>query len=199
MLLCTVGMILQGYLLNSIIMALLKILMPSKWVPMSLKKRKKLHRVRSGEKDSCSSTMMFLLARNCWMLSIPSPVTFQTWPNLWWLSFKRCLFSCLADLQSTDNCHAPPTLPVPKWLPFCLLKASYSQSHLLTPHDLFLNLLSHSKTHVYDMVLSPYTCWNISSVFDGVFLNPRKKFQVYLFFCAHSWMTRKRGVINKRM
>ena len=37
------------------------------------------------------------------------------------------------------------------------------------------------KTRVWDMVLSPYTCWNILSVFDVVFPKHNVKFEVYSF------------------
>ena len=40
-----------------------------------------------------------------------------------------------------------------------------------------LNLLCHSKIHVSHIVLSPYTCWSISSVCNGVFSNQTKNFR----------------------
>ena len=59
-----------------------------------------------------------------------------------------------------------------------------------------LNLEYNSKTHVHDVMLSPYTCWNISNVCGGVFLN--QNFLFYWFLSDHSRMTWKRG-LNKKL
>ena len=80
---------------------------------------------------------MFLSARNCWMLSISSPVTFQTSPNLWWLQTLSFFMSNELVTIWTVNQRLAYTscFPCLTLSQFCLLKASYSWSHLSPSHD----------------------------------------------------------------
>ena len=52
-----------------------------------------------------------------------------------------------------------------------------------------LNLMYHSKTHVHDMVFSPYTCWSISS---ACFPNRVKKFRSIRFSVHRAEQPKKR-------
>ena len=79
-------------------------------ISLSLGERKMSHSARSGKLGGCSKTVMFLSARNCWIRSTPSPVTFQTCLNLQWLSSKYIQFSCSTELWSFGvNRQSPQT------------------------------------------------------------------------------------------
>ena len=74
---------------------------------------------------SCSCTAIIPSARDFWILSTTSPITFQTFPNLRWKSSKQCPFLCQADDR-----HTPLALAARYWPQFCLLNASSSGNHL---------------------------------------------------------------------
>ena len=62
-----------------------------------------------------------------------------------------------------------------------LLESLFTSSH---PS---LNLLRHSKTHVHDIVLSPYTWWWMLLYLSRSFPQLDQKFQVYSFIIVHRW------------
>ena len=108
--------------------------------------------------------------------------------------------------QTCDHSNNQPTIPthhtvlhVRRSLKPCLLKTSSSRNHFTTMCS-SLNLLCHSKTRVFNMVLSPYSCWSFFKCLRWSLLASDKKFQVYLLFGfhhsflrAHSWTTSRRG------
>ena len=144
---------------------------------------------------------MFLLAKNCQMLCLPSPITFQTdFPHAKIFS-DNLPNTVLFHVQLTcDHSYSQLTIAT-QLLPYlldidlCLAcwrpPASGVIFHLLAL--LFELLLTSCATqkHVCNMVLFPHTCWSISSVCDGIFPNWTKNFR--FIHCsvsiAHSWMT----------
>ena len=89
-----------------------------------------------------------------------------------------CQVQLTCDLSNSQPIIATHHLPYPLdvdlspacWRP----PASGVIFHLLAP---LFDLLCHSKTCVCNMVLSPCTCWSISSACDGVFPNCTRYFR----------------------
>ena len=80
------------------------------------------------------------------------------------------LFSFPADLRSFEQSTNDYLILTHCFICSTLNSVQPFLASSLTSLCIFLNFMCLKKTCVCDMVLSPYNCWSISSVCDGVFL-----------------------------
>ena len=173
--------------------------------PYKLEEKKKSHGVRSGEYWGCSSTTMFPSVRNRWCLLHPvllllpksSVVTFQA-QSFYMSSWLATIWRVKRQSPYTTYLTCSTLTSVLLVEDLSLLKSSFTGSRLA------LKCYATQKIRVCDLVSFPYTCWSISSAYDGIFPNQAKKFRVYSLLSihcsllsAHSWMIWIRNGVNK--
>ena len=149
---------------------------------------------RSDPYRGYSRTVMFLLARNCRMLSRPnlfyfsdipesSVIIFQTLFN--WFTINRTV-----NRRLTHTIYFTYSLDVD--LPvegITLLKSSFTSDHS------FGTSCPTQKIRVRNIALFPYNCWSCSSACDWVFSNQIK---IFMFFVARNSSFVSRCSIAKR-
>ena len=140
---------------------------------------------------------MFLPTRNCWVLSLFRHVKFFGNYLLITVLFP-VLLSCDHSNSQLIIATYLSTLPDVGLTPTCWRAPSDRIiCHLLTTLSCF-NLLCHSKTHACNTIISMYLL-KYFKFFSWSFLQLDHKFQVYLFFSAHIWMTWKRRCKQKHV
>ena len=155
-----------GMLVNSVVTVLLMASILSKRIPLSLR----IEKVTQSKIWWIERLFKYgdvFLGKEC-RSGTPNPITF--------------LFSRLT-ITRTVNQRLPRTNCLTHSKLFSVLHvegSSLLESSFTSSHPSF-KLLCHSKTRVRNRMLSPYTCWSISSVCDGVFPRRTKSFR---FICS---------------
>ena len=136
--------------------------------PLELGEKKKVTWGKIIEYGGSSRIVIFLSVRNFRILCTPSLVTFQTC-----LDLRNIVIFCVQLI--CDHLNRQLTISI-YLLPFPLnvkLSSAYwSPPPPPTPGVIFQLLTTFFEPlvpRVRDLVLSPYTCWSISSACDGVF------------------------------